>query len=302
MVLIAIYRAHSLRTITNCFIASLALADLLVGIIVAPLAALSFVGLPHNFLGCVFVNSLVVLFTQISVFSLLAIAMERFIAIVSPFFYQNHVTFQKAILILVLIWIFGILIGLVPMFGWNLGPPENMVCAFTTVIDMSYMVYFVFIAFVLIPLTIMFCIYLFIFITARKQIIKIAALDITDDGRNRKKMFFKEIRAAKSLALVLGLFAVCWLPIHVSNAVGYICGSGCRIPVKFVIVAVVISHANSMINPVLYAHGNSQFRSEFRKMFCLWKVDNNHFTWHRSAINANRNILRTEGYTQHERF
>ena len=81
LVLLAIYKNPRLQTVTNCFIASLAIADLCVGIVVAPLAALSYLGLPHHFLGCVFTNSIVVAFTQVSVFNLLAVAVERFIAI-----------------------------------------------------------------------------------------------------------------------------------------------------------------------------------------------------------------------------
>ena len=81
LVLIAIFKYHRLRTVTNCFIASLALADLLVWIFVAPLAALSYLGLPHNFYGCVFTNSIVIALTVVSVFNLLAVAWERFVSI-----------------------------------------------------------------------------------------------------------------------------------------------------------------------------------------------------------------------------
>ena len=77
LVLIAIYKNPRLQTITNCFIASLALADLLVGIVVAPLAALSYLGLPNNFYGCVFTNSIVIALTVVSVFNLLAIACDK---------------------------------------------------------------------------------------------------------------------------------------------------------------------------------------------------------------------------------
>jgi hypothetical protein len=84
LVLLAIYKNIKLQTVTNTFIASLALADLLVGILVSPLAALSYLGLPNNYMWCVFTNSVIVVFTQISIFNLCAIAVERFIYINSP--------------------------------------------------------------------------------------------------------------------------------------------------------------------------------------------------------------------------
>ena len=266
MVLLAIYRNKPLRTATNCFIGSLALADLFVGISVPPLVALSFVGLPHNFLGCVFINSLVVVFTQISIFGLLAIAMERFIAIKYPFAYQKHVTIFRSIITLLVTFILACVVGLVPMFGWNKGPPEDKYCAFTKVIGYEFMVYFNFFGFVLAPLLIMFGIYIYIFSIVQQQMTAMAALNITNSCRKKKK-FLRDIKAAKSLAMVLVLFAVCWLPIHVCNCLSLFCKQ-CKIPFPLLLSAILLSHANSMFNPVLYAYGNSKFKRAFRRMCC----------------------------------
>ncbi|XP_021353687.1 adenosine receptor A3-like [Mizuhopecten yessoensis] len=278
LVLVAIRLTPSLQTVTNCFIASLAFADLLVGIMVAPLAALSYQGLPRDFMGCVFINSLVVMFTQISIFNLVAVAVERFIAINYPFFYQRHLTVRVALYIVALTWVAAILIGLTPVFGWNLGPTVNNVCAFVFVIDMAYMVYFNFFGFVLIPLFIMFVLYSYIFYIVRKHMAKIAALEIVQEseGRQKQRQFRKEVKAAKSLAIVIGVFVICWLPIHILNSITLLC-KDCSYPMELLLAAILLSHANSTVNPFLYAIGNSKYQIAFRKMCCqrCFPISNN---------------------------
>lgn len=274
LVLVAIYKYHKLQTVTNCFIASLAIADLLVGIIVAPLAALSYLGLPRHFLGCVFANSVVVMFTQISIFNLVAIAVERFVAIKEPFFYERNLTIKASIIIISITWVLAIIIGLVPVFGWNLGSEGFNNCNFVAVIDMNYMVYFNFFGFVLTPLIIMFLIYSYIFYIIKQQMAKIAALEMVQESEQQRarRKFKKEVKAAKSLAIVIGIFAVCWLPIHILNSISLFCRSGCSLNWdvygKFLLTAILLSHVNSAVNPFLYAIGNSQFQIAFKKMFC----------------------------------
>ncbi|VDI52999.1 adenosine receptor A2a [Mytilus galloprovincialis] len=271
MVLLAIYKNMKLRTVTNTFIGSLALADLLVGILVSPLAALSYLGLPADYMWCVFTNSVIVVFTQISIFNLCAIAVERFIAIKSPYFYQEHLTIKVAIIISIIAWIAGMIVGFTPMFGWNLGPMADNKCAFLSVIDMNYIVYFNFFGFVLSPLVIMFLIYVYIYYIVRQQLVKIAALEIANQNAQKKQKlkFAKEVKAAKSLAVVIGVFALCWLPIHILNSISLICkGSNCIYPYKLLLAAILLSHINSAVNPFLYAIGNSQFQLAFKRMFC----------------------------------
>ncbi|KAK3093959.1 hypothetical protein FSP39_022288 [Pinctada imbricata] len=271
LVLVAVMKYPRLRTVTNFFIASLAIADLLVGIIVAPLAALSYLGLPRDYMGCVLTNSVLVMLTQISIFSLVGVAVERFIAIRNPFFYQTHMTTRVATIIIFVTWVVAILIGLVPVFGWNLGPMDDNVCAFVKVIDMRYMVYFNFFGFVLSPLIIMFLIYSYIFYIVRQQMTKIFALEVMGNSENKKvkSKFMREVKAAKSLAVVIGIFAVCWLPLHILNSITLICDDpSCAYHYTILLAAILLSHVNSAINPFLYAIGNSQFQIAFKRMFC----------------------------------
>ncbi len=95
IVLAALHQKKSLHTVTNCIIASLAVADMLVGIGI-PVVMLPLFGLPHEYYSCLFVNSLIVILTGVSMLHLLAVAVERFIAIKFPFWYHANFTTTKA--------------------------------------------------------------------------------------------------------------------------------------------------------------------------------------------------------------
>lgn len=290
LVLLAIIKNPRLQTVTNCFIASLALADFLVGIVVAPLAALSYLGLPHNFLGCVFTNSVVLTFTQVSIFNLLAVAIERFCAIKHPFAYTRHIDIKRALLVNAVVWCMGTFIGFIPVFGWNREDlhNENWTCNFLNVIDITYVVYFHFFGCIIIPLLVISAIYLYIFSIVRKQMSQIAALEISDiqlGPTSTLTKFKKEIKAAKSLAIVIVLFAVSWIPIHILNTMTLTCA--CPYPLELLLATIVLSHANSAINPVLYAYGNSNFKRAFKKMICH-VTENDLFTT--EANNSQMNV------------
>ena len=84
---------------------------------------------------------------------------------------------------MLLCWLVSILVGLLPMLGWNnlqqlrdngsLVTDDLLVtCEFETVISMDYMVYFNFFGWVLPPLLLMLAIYVEIFYMIHKQLNK----------------------------------------------------------------------------------------------------------------------------------
>lgn len=301
MVLIVIIREKRLRTVTNYCVASLAAADFLVGALGIPCVEISFFGYPSNFYGCITLNSMIIVLTQISIFGLLVIALERFLAIRFPFWYKMHCTPESTIAVIIISWLLAISVGLLPAFGWNLKETYgNEVCSFLDVIDLNYMVYFNFFGCVLLPLILMICIYIYIFHVVRKQIRQIAALQISYPSSNnaeeevdntgndphnasangskqtsgrpsqslgaKRKTLASESRSAKWFAIVLALFAVCWLPLHIMNTVSLLHQ---KTNIYCLYVAIILSHANSAMNPILYAYANKRFKIAFRRLLRL---------------------------------
>jgi adenosine receptor A2a len=74
----------NLQSITNFFVVSLAVADIAVSVLAIPFAIFISLGFCSNFYGCLFMACFVLVLTQSSIFSLLAIAIDRYIAITMP--------------------------------------------------------------------------------------------------------------------------------------------------------------------------------------------------------------------------
>ncbi|KAK7135690.1 hypothetical protein R3I94_014377 [Phoxinus phoxinus] len=266
----------NLQSITNFFVVSLAVADIAVGVLAIPFSIVISTGFCARFYGCLFIACFVLVLTQSSIFSLLAIAIDRYIAIKIPLRYNSLVTGKRAKGIIAICWVLSIIIGLTPMLGWHTTrseepknntdcPPDMMRCLFEEVVVMDYMVYFNFFACVLLPLLLMLAIYLRIFMAARYQLKCIESKAMPCELKSRSTLQ-KEVHAAKSLAIIVGLFAVCWLPLHIINCVTLFCPQCERPPVLIMYLAIILSHANSVVNPFIYAYRIREFRYTFRKI------------------------------------
>ncbi|XP_047560914.1 adenosine receptor A1 isoform X3 [Lutra lutra] len=193
--------------------------------------------------------------------------------------YKTVVTPRRAAVAIAGCWILSFVVGLTPMFGWNrLGEVERawaangsegepvIECEFEKVISMEYMVYFNFFVWVLPPLLLMVLIYLEVFYLIRKQLNK----KVSASSGDPQKYYGKELKIAKSLALILFLFALSWLPLHILNCITLFCPS-CRKPSVLIYIAIFLTHGNSAMNPIVYAFRIQKFRVTFLK---IW---NDHF-------------------------
>ncbi|CAG09178.1 unnamed protein product [Tetraodon nigroviridis] len=220
LVCVAVGFKRELQTATNYFLVSLAVADICVGAIAIPCAILTDVGLPrHSLYPCLLMLCLLIMFTQSSIFSLLAVAVERYVAICMPFRYRLLMTSHNALMVILTTWLLAFLIGLVPLMGWHKTPPDSGYCFFVLLVDMTYMVYFNFFACVLAPLVIMFLIYAKILMEVKQQVRRIVS---EQSGRAAARMR-REVKTARTLFLVLFLFSVCWIPLHILNCLLLLC-------------------------------------------------------------------------------
>lgn len=191
--------------------------------------------------------------------------------------YKSLVTGTRARGVIAVLWLLAFGIGLTPFLGWNSKDSATncteswdgttnescclVKCLFENVVPMSYMVYFNFFGCVLPPLLIMLMIYIKIFMVACRQLQRTELMD------HSRTTLQREIHAAKSLAMIVGIFALCWLPVHAINCVSLFQPARAKDKPKWAMnMAILLSHANSVVNPIVYVYRNRDFRYTFHKI------------------------------------
>ena len=98
-------------------------------------------------------------------------------------------------------------------------------------------------------------------------------------------LLFQDLRIATTVAVVIGLFVICWTPFFGINFAFAVCiatlfkGAGCpglmTLPTWIFSVNKWLQYGNSVCNPVIYGFRNKDFRRAFRKILlglCCKKV------------------------------
>jgi adenosine receptor A2a len=169
LVLLVFARCRSLRTVTNYYVISLAVADTLVATVGIPSAISTSVGLPRHFTLCLLMNSVLMLLCTGSILSLVAVTVDRFWAIVHPLTYAVDMTKRRAIIVIACCWTLASIIGLLPAAGWYRCVPPEPRCFFMEVMDFRYLA-FVYFATIVCPVLFMAVVYAVIFRAVRLQV------------------------------------------------------------------------------------------------------------------------------------
>ncbi|KAM9855234.1 adenosine receptor A3 [Aulostomus maculatus] len=256
----------SLREPTFCFLVSLAVADFLVGVAAVPLAVMldGWVNLTPDL--CLLFSCVVLVLTQASVLSLLAIAVDRYLRIHEPLRYKAVATQRRTWWAVSVCWMLSCLLGFTPLLGWNNhSPPSDSTntsssltipppCTFLSVISLPFMVYFNFLGCVMAPLLVMAFLYARIFWSLQGR--------LKQSCPHTQASLLRERRLACSLALVLVLFASCWIPLHLMNCLLLFHGPQ-AITKGTLYTGILLSHANSAVNPVVYAYRIPKIRQAY---------------------------------------
>ena len=271
MALAALWRYRILRTVTNYYTGSLAMADILVGLFVPPLVAVAYTGLPHDFYFCILVNVLVNCFTAISILSLVCVAFDRYVAIRHPVIRLNMVTRRLASKIIAAVWSLGTLLGLVPLLGWHNDREGFTACSYVRVIPVQYNVYLQFFGYILPVL--LAVVFLHISICCGFH----SSNERRKEPRTSKDSFWKfwkrisaqEMKLFTNVALNFTMFALCWVPLYILNCIR-LWSPETPLNLSLVLFTVVLTHFNSFINPILYTLNQPGFRQVFGLYLPAW--------------------------------
>lgn len=277
---------RKLKKVSNLFLISLAIADLVVSCLVMPFAVandiLKYWPFAEEF--CNIWISFDILSATASILNLCAISLDRYIHMKNPFRYEEWMTNRKCLGFIGLIWLASILISFLPInLGWHempLGDKSNLTSTpspfSSPQADEPYQCFIMLnpyyalisssISF-FIPCIVMLAIYAKIYQLARhhaKSIKKTQAFDHSNGGKRKG-----ENKALFTLGMIMGLFLISWFPFFITNVVKAFCDK-CVPPTLFVALT-WLGYVNSTMNPIIYSKFNADFRNAFKKILCCEK-------------------------------
>lgn len=289
LVCVAVYRNHTMRTVTNYFIVNLAVADFLVIIFCLPPTVVWDVTMTW-FFGIAMCKT--VLFLQsisvtVSVLTLTFISLDRWYAICFPLKFKS--TTGRAQTAIGIIWLFSSASAIPEMIYSTTKQPYEKLgikTIYFTQCEPDWSketdTIFTFVKMILsyvLPLLLMSIAYI--------QIIKVlwksgsASHQVLDISGSRHVNSFQmnmnastegqlksRRKAAKMLVAVVVMFAICYFPVHTLSVLRLIVDlkntEGNR---AVSLISHWMCYANSAINPIIYNFMSGKFRKEFQSSF-----------------------------------
>ena len=267
LVLLAIYRFQRLRTISNMIIANLSLADVLFSVFVAPINAFywSQEDLLPSVIPCHVSGVGAILFGLCSIYTLVFVSIERFLATNYPLRHRNAFDGKAVKYGLVTVWIWS---GILCAIAFGISRYTYIDSFFHCIPDWgNSLLYTLGILFSgnVIPLVILiYCnvrVLKIIHMRTRKiQTNPESAGSIQTQNTHHQR----ERRVSFIIIAVITVFFLCWTPY--STAMICLAVDGCALPKDFMSAAVVMTIANGSFNPLIYGVMNKNFRAAFAAM------------------------------------
>ncbi|NXC77598.1 ADRA2 protein, partial [Anhinga anhinga] len=301
LVIMAVLSSRSLRAPQNLFLVSLAAADILVATLIIPFS------LANELLGywyfektwCEIYLALDVLFCTSSIVHLCAISLDRYWSVSRAIEYNAKRTPRRIKCSILIVWTIAAVISLPPLVYKGEkkaaagGRPQ---CKLNEeawyVLSSSVGSFFA-------PCLIMILVYLRIYLIAKRRHRSCPAGTkppgsvppspggrprdtlATGTGRvvlahrppalnpwRRKTQINREKRFTFVLAVVIGVFVLCWFPFFFLYSLGALCPQRCKVPDGVFQFFFWIGYCNSSLNPVIYTVFNQDFRKAFRRLLC----------------------------------
>ncbi|CAL8085984.1 unnamed protein product [Orchesella dallaii] len=278
LVLWVVTISRRMRTVTNMFIANLALADIIIGLFAIPFqfqaALLQRWNLP-DFM-CAFCPFVQVLSVNVSVFTLSAIAVDRYRAVMYPL--KARASKKKSTWVILSIWSFGVFLAFPTELDYKVIyiPERNGFDAkpFCTNLGLSstFRMYYN------LSLVVIQYIFPLIILSGAYTLMAKKLWGTTVPGNKEKSrdavVLRNKKKVIKMLALVVLLFAVCWLPLQMYNMLQTIFQSINQY--QYINIIWFSFHwlamSNSCCNPFIYAIYNDKFQREFRARLRFLRV------------------------------
>ncbi|XP_076999725.1 trace amine-associated receptor 7a-like [Tamandua tetradactyla] len=272
LVIISILHFKQLHSPANFLIASLAGADLLVGITLMPFSTVRTVESCWYFGEgyCKFYSWFDGSFCYASIFHLCFISIDRYVAVTDPLIYPTRFTISVSGICIAVSWLFSLGYSFSIFYtGANGVGLEELVSALTCVggcpvvvnqnwVLVNFMLFFI-------PTLVMIVIYSKIFLIAKQQARKIERMSNKPEKSSdsyKDRVAKRERKAATTLGIAVIAFLISWLPYFIDSIIDAFLGF--ITPPYIYEILVWWAYYNSAMNPLIYAFFYPWFRKAIK--------------------------------------
>uniref|UniRef100_A0A667WMC9 G-protein coupled receptors family 1 profile domain-containing protein n=2 Tax=Myripristis murdjan TaxID=586833 RepID=A0A667WMC9_9TELE len=269
LVIISISHYRQLHTPTNLLLLSLAVSDFLVGLLVMPVEILPIGAcwlLGDVMCAVKYVVTLTI--SSASIGNMVLISVDRYVAICDPLCYPTKVTLRRVKLSVCLCWICSVFYSCIALIDSFRQPGRHNSCHGECVVFLSYAMGTVdFVVAFIGPITVIIVLYMRVFVVAVSQAramrSHIVSVTLQPSGTGTAKK--SELKAARTLGVVVGVFLGCLFPYYCM----YFTGQETMISASFVSFDIWLFNINSCLNPVIYAFFYPWFRKTIKLIVTL---------------------------------
>uniref|UniRef100_A0A8C6ZXU4 5-hydroxytryptamine receptor 5A n=2 Tax=Neovison vison TaxID=452646 RepID=A0A8C6ZXU4_NEOVI len=294
LVLATILRVRTFHRVPHNLVASMAISDVLVAALVMPLSLVHELSGRRWQLGrrlCQLWIACDVLCCTASIWNVTAIALDRYWSIARHLEYTPRARKRISNVMIVLTWALSAVISLAPLlFGWGVTYSERSEeCQVSR--EPSYTVFSTVGAFYL-PLCVVLFVYWKVYKAAKLRVgsrktnsvspwpeaaeaktpaqqpqmvftVRHTTVTFQTEGDTWREQ--KEQKAALMVGILIGVFALCWLPFFTTELIGPLCSYD--IPAVWKSIFLWLGYSNSFFNPLIYTAFNKNYNSAFKNFF-----------------------------------
>ncbi|KAM7379992.1 hypothetical protein PAMP_003322 [Pampus punctatissimus] len=267
-IIISISHFRQLHTPTNLFLLSLAVSDFLVGLLEMP--EVIFLQTSCWVLGdiiCLLCNYKTFLITGASIFNMVLISVDRYVAICDPLHYTTKFTLRRVKLYVCLCWLYSFFYAILCVKDEQTQPDKHKSCQGECVIVIDYISGIIDLVFsFIVPITIIIILYMRVFAVAVSQARAMRAhvasvkLQVSLGVTSKKS----ELKAARTLGVLVVVFLICLFPYYIICLLGY---NSLNSPFEFSVL--FLFYFNSCLNPLIYALLFPCFRKAIKLILTL---------------------------------
>ena len=209
------------------------------------------------------VVSLATFFAFSAMLHVLLVAVDRFIAVVFPYFYSSKVTKNRLICMSVLAWVMSVGCAAIYMGMYSL------------MLQGNYLPYLVDIFIYMTMMVLLIVSHGKVACVARSKRTQIAAIDMQDfsDPDKKTKKIKKIDRATLMMLVMVGVYLLLWFPLILTSVIMLVTNELTPTTAYVRGFGAILITSNSSVNFIIYAVVNRRFRYAYKLLLTCKRLD-----------------------------